>query len=161
MGDHSEAIEIAYDPRVVSYEELLEVFWREHDSTHPPYSIQYRSAIFVHDEEQRRVAQASLARAEKQRGARVYTAIEKAGRFTDAEDYHQKYMLRSRRELVSWLEDHYGNPAWTRSTLAARLSGFVGGDATRAEVVETAGSLGLDAALITGLDRIMERAERR
>ena len=156
LGDHSEAIEIAFDPAVITYEELLEVFWREHDPTRPAYSIQYRSAIFVHDAEQRRLAEASLLRTERERGKKLHTAILTAGRFTDAEDYHQKYTLRSRRKLVAWLAESYGDPAWTRTTLAARLIGFVGSDTTRDEVLSTARTLGVPATHLARLETLLE-----
>ncbi|MFW6055968.1 MAG: peptide-methionine (S)-S-oxide reductase MsrA [Chloroflexota bacterium] len=95
---HAEAIQIEYDPSVVSYEELLDVFWSIHDPTQldrqgPDIGTQYRSAIFYHGEEQQQQAEASKARLnESGRYTKpIVTRIEPASRFWAAEDYHQDY----------------------------------------------------------------------
>lgn len=99
---HAEAVRIQYDPAKVSYDELLEVFWACHDPTQlnrqgPDIGTQYRSAIYVHDAEQRRSAEASLARmGESGRYQRpIVTEIAEAGPFWRAEDKHQKYIERT------------------------------------------------------------------
>lgn len=94
MGDHTETVQIDFDPETISYEELLEVFWASHRPTVPPASRQYASIIFTHGEEQRRLAEASKARLEAAVG-RLYTDIVPLERFYLAEDYHQKYYLRN------------------------------------------------------------------
>ncbi len=126
LGDHSEAIEIDFDPKKISYEELLGHFWKGHDPCGAAFSRQYRSAIFVHDEEQRRVA-------ERTRGALVVTraiqtAIEPATRFWLAERYHQKYYLQQR----SWLAEHFDAvhdtaEAFVADPAATRLNAWIGG----------------------------------
>ncbi len=100
---HAEAVRIEFDPARVSYEELLEVFWRAHDPTQlnrqgNDVGTQYRSAIFVHDERQRAAAEASKAALQTSgRSDRpVVTTIEPAGPFYPAEDYHQEYYRRNR-----------------------------------------------------------------
>lgn len=94
LGDHAETIEIDYDPSVIDYDELLDVFWRSHDPRPPAYSTQYRSAVFFRTEEERRAAQASKSRVETALGP-VHTAIEPLVRFHRAEDYHQKYYAKN------------------------------------------------------------------
>jgi peptide-methionine (S)-S-oxide reductase len=96
---HAEAVEVDYDPARVSYDELLTVFWEEHDPTQlnrqgPDVGDQYRSAIFVHDDEQEAAAQASKARlAQSDRFRRpIVTQIAAAPTFYPAEDYHQQYL---------------------------------------------------------------------
>jgi len=96
---HAEAVEVDYDPARVSYDELLKVFWEEHDPTQlnrqgPDVGDQYRSAIFVHDAEQEAAAQASKARlAQSSRFRRpIVTQITPAPTFYPAEDYHQQYL---------------------------------------------------------------------
>jgi len=96
---HAEAVEVDYDPARVSYDELLKVFWEEHDPTQlnrqgPDVGDQYRSAIFVHDAEQEAAAQASKARlAQSGRFRRpIVTQITPAPTFYPAEDYHQQYL---------------------------------------------------------------------
>ena len=98
---HAEVVQVRYDPEVVSYEELLSVFWSQHNPTTlnrqgPDVGTQYRSVIFYHDEQQRMRAEQS--RAELGRSGRwpgpVVTAIEAAPVFYRAEDYHQQYLAR-------------------------------------------------------------------
>ena len=98
---HAEVVQVRYDPEVVSYEELLSVFWSQHNPTTlnrqgPDVGTQYRSVIFYHDEQQRMRAEQS--RAELDRSGRwpgpVVTAIEAAPVFYRAEDYHQQYLAR-------------------------------------------------------------------
>ncbi len=103
---HAEVVEVTYDPERVRYEDLLDVFWKEHDPTQlnrqgPDVGSQYRSVIFVHDEEQRRSAEASKAAQERSgRYSRpVVTSIEPAPTFWAAEDYHQQYL--EKRGLAS------------------------------------------------------------
>ena len=89
---HSEVVEVSFDPTQISYEELLEVFWRIHDPT-IKYKTQYRSAIFYHSPAQQALAIASQQRWEEKHAeiAPVATDIEAAAIFYPAEDYHQKY----------------------------------------------------------------------
>jgi peptide-methionine (S)-S-oxide reductase len=93
---HREAVRIAYDPGRVSYEALLTAFWHSVDPTDAGGQFcdrgeSYQTAIFVHDEEQRRAAEASKAAAQEALGATIVTPIEEAGPFYPAEDYHQGY----------------------------------------------------------------------
>ena len=99
---HTEAVEIVYDPRKVSYEKLLEVFWVNVDPTVKDRQFcdvgsQYRTGIFVHDEAQRRAAEASKATLERNKPfkAPIVTPIETAGTFYAAEDYHQDYYKKN------------------------------------------------------------------
>ena len=93
---HAEAVEVEYDPEQVSYEQLLAVFWGEHDPTQknrqgPDVGTQYRSEIFVHTPEQRRIAEESLAAMQTHLGKPIATEISDAPTFWPAEDYHQRY----------------------------------------------------------------------
>lgn len=93
---HAEVVQVEYDPRAVSYDELLEVFWKNHDPTQvdrqgPDVGSQYRSAIFYVDEEQRRIAEASKERARDSYKRPIATEISPAGIFYRAEEYHQRY----------------------------------------------------------------------
>ena len=96
---HAEVVEVDYDPEKVSYDDLLEVFWNEHDPTQvnrqgPDVGAQYRSAIFFHTPEQEEAAWASKAKlAASGRFSRpIATEITPAGAFWKAEDYHQQYL---------------------------------------------------------------------
>lgn len=95
---HAEAAEILFDPAVISYAQLLEVFWQCHDPTQfnrqgPDFGSQYRSAIFFHSDEQRRLAEESRDRLDASGRYRrsVVTQIVPAAHFWPAEEYHQKY----------------------------------------------------------------------
>jgi peptide-methionine (S)-S-oxide reductase len=129
LGDHTEAVQVDYDPRHISYDDLLDVFWSAHDPRRRITFRQYRNAVFVHDEDQRRRAEASLDTLEAANGFKVQTEILDATRFYVAEDYHQKYNLRrSGGRWLSMLERAYPEPAELRdSTAAARLNGYLGG----------------------------------
>lgn len=98
---HAEVIQIEYDPKKISYEKLLEIFWDLHDPTQlnrqgPDYGTQYRSAIFYHDEKQRKLAESLKDKIIKSRkySKPVVTEITKAGEFYKAEDYHQRYLQK-------------------------------------------------------------------
>lgn len=101
---HAEAVEVIYDPRRIGYEDLLDAFWAMHDPTQtdrqgPDVGSQYRSAIFVLDDEQRETAERS--RRELEASGRidgpVATRIERVGTFWPAEDYHQRYLEKNGR----------------------------------------------------------------
>jgi peptide-methionine (S)-S-oxide reductase len=97
---HAEAVEIVYDPAKVSYEKLLDVFWHNIDPLAKDRQFcdrgdQYRTAIFYHGDEQRRLAEATKMTVEKRFKQPVATEIVAAGPFTKAEDYHQDYYLKN------------------------------------------------------------------
>jgi peptide-methionine (S)-S-oxide reductase len=97
---HAEAVEIRFDPAKVSYEQLLKVYWRSVDPTVKDRQFcdvgsQYRTAIFTHDAEQRRLAEATRAEVGQQLGVPVHTEIADAGAFYPAEDYHQDYYKKN------------------------------------------------------------------
>jgi peptide-methionine (S)-S-oxide reductase len=101
---HAEVVEVTYDPEQVTYEQLLTIFWLEHDPTQlnrqgPDVGSQYRSVIFVHDEEQRAAAEASREAVQARFTRPVVTTIEDAPPFWEAEDYHQQYL--EKRGLAS------------------------------------------------------------
>ena len=101
---HAEVVEVTYDPEQVPYEQLLTIFWLEHDPTQlnrqgPDVGSQYRSVIFVHDEEQRAAAEASREAVQARFTRPVVTTIEDAPPFWEAEDYHQQYL--EKRGLAS------------------------------------------------------------
>ncbi|KOX91932.1 peptide methionine sulfoxide reductase [Haloarcula rubripromontorii] len=126
LGDHTEVVQVEYDPDAVSYRALLDVVWANHDPFSAPHKRQYRGVVLVHDDRQREVAQQTREELESRTGKSVETAIEGLDRFYLAEGYHQKYELRSTPVVADELEDIYGD-AFVDSTVAARLNGFVAG----------------------------------
>ena len=93
MGDHTESVQVDFDPSLTSYEELLKHFWGSHSPTSRS-SCQYKSAIFYHDEEQKQLAEESFANEEKRRNKKLFTFIQPMETFYLAEDYHQKYLFK-------------------------------------------------------------------
>jgi peptide-methionine (S)-S-oxide reductase len=101
---HAEVVEVTFDPQVVSYPDLLEVFWDNHNPTTlnrqgPDWGTQYRSAIFFHSPEQEAAARASRDAAQARFPRPIVTQIEPAPAFWPAEDYHQQYL--EKRGLAS------------------------------------------------------------
>jgi methionine-S-sulfoxide reductase len=97
---HAEAIEIKYDPKIISYKELLDIFWKMHNPTTlnrqgPDIGEQYRSAIFYVNENQKILAEESKKiMNEKIFSNKIVTEITEAKKFYSAEDYHQKYLKK-------------------------------------------------------------------
>lgn len=128
LSDHTETTDIEFDPQQTSYENMLKIFWRNHDST-ARCSRQYMSAIFYHNEEQKTLAERTMKEQAKRQTKNITTKILPAGEFTDAEDYHQKYLLQKHGALISSLDIEPGQELIT-SHAAARLNGYVGGYGT-------------------------------
>lgn len=96
---HAEAVEVTFDPDIVSYEQLLDFFWQRHDPTTlnrqgPDSGSQYRSAIYYHTEAQMTIAERSRAECDASDlwPDSIVTEVAAAGKFWPAEDYHQKYL---------------------------------------------------------------------
>jgi len=94
---HAEVVEVTFDPAVIGYQDLLNVFWENHDPTTkdrqgPDVGRQYRSVIFFHSPEQEAAARASRDQAQKSFKRPIVTEIVPAPQFWPAEDYHQQYL---------------------------------------------------------------------
>ena len=99
---HAEVVEVTYDRDRVSYDELLQVFWRKHDPTQLnrqgwDVGDNYRSVIFFHDDEQQEAALRSKAAEQANWRAPIVTQVEPAQTFYEAEDYHQQYLEKRGR----------------------------------------------------------------
>ena len=99
---HAEVVQVTFDPEIVTYERLLELFWHAHDPTTPnrqghDVGTQYRSIILTHDDYQQRCAQASRAAAQDLFRRPIVTEIEPLRRFYPADSYHQDYYARNMR----------------------------------------------------------------
>jgi len=96
---HAEVVRVEFDPKKVSFEKLLDVFFDVHDPTQvnrqgPDVGTQYRSVVFVHDAAQEQAAGAAKKRVQERLGRPVATQIEPAGEFWRAEEYHQQYLAK-------------------------------------------------------------------
>jgi peptide-methionine (S)-S-oxide reductase len=101
---HVEVVKVEYDSSKVTYKELLEVFWKEHDPTQldmqgPDVGKQYRSVIFYIDDKQRKVAHNSILEKQKDFNDKIVTAVEPAEEFYEAEEYHQKYIEKTGKKV--------------------------------------------------------------
>ncbi len=97
--EHVEVVEVTFDSRIVSYEELLRLFWKIHDPTTRnrqglDIGTQYKSVIFYHTEKQKEMALKSKKEAQKNFGDKIVTEVKKAKIFYEAEGYHQKYLKK-------------------------------------------------------------------
>lgn len=158
LGDHTETIQIEYDPDRISYQELLDIFWNSHNAARPPFSVQYKSIIFYHDEAQKGLALGSKARLEEKRNETILTEIVPYSKFYLAEDYHQKYYLSNVPDLNKELTAIYpdGND-FVNSTAVARVNGYVGGNGDIEILRQEIDSYGLSA---TAKQRLLAMAAR-
>jgi peptide-methionine (S)-S-oxide reductase len=153
LADHTETLQVDFDPARLSYEALLAEFWEAHDPSSPPWSTQYRAAVFTAGP-----AQAAAAEASKRAlGVTVRTAIEPLDRFWNAEDYHQKYALRRESALLRELAG-YDDAKVRDSTVAARLNAFAYGFGSEADLEREIDRMGLSSA---GRDRLRAIVRRR
>jgi len=152
MGDHTESVRIDFDPTVISYETLLKYFWEGHDPTESTNYRQYMSAVFYHDDEQRRLAEASRSALAAQMKDGIHSRILPVEAFHSAEDYHQKYYLRQHRELMGEFSRMYPRTEdFIKSTAAARVNGYIGGFGTMAQLEAEIASFALSERAQDGL----------
>ncbi|XP_065090962.1 peptide methionine sulfoxide reductase-like [Ochlerotatus camptorhynchus] len=145
MGDHTEVIEIHYDPTVISFSDLLDLFWNNHEyGLTTRIKRQYMSLILYHSEEQRRISMESRAEEHIKRAPeKIITEIAPAGIFYPAEDYHQKYRLQGHRELAKSIG--LTSELLHKSHVAARLNGYLIGVGGLEQFDKDADRLGLNA----------------
>ena len=144
LGDHTETVQVDYDPSRISYGDLLAVFWGSHAPGVPAWSRQYQAAVFYHNAAQKRLALASKAKVAAQIKGEVFTRVLPAATFYPAEDYHQKYYLRQNPELFRELSANYPASAdLLASTAAASLNGYAAGFGDRERLLGEIDLLGL------------------
>lgn len=128
LGDHTEAVEIDFNEEVMTYEDLLKLFWKNIDSA-GDFKRQYRSAIFFRNDEEEKLALDSKNQVEKAFGRNVKTSIEPFQKFYPAEDYHQKYYLQTHHEKL-FKSLGIQQKDLMNSQLAAKLNGYIVGENT-------------------------------
>ena len=158
LGDHTETLQLDYDPAQITYQELLDIFWHSHNPTHRGWSRQYMSALFYHDDDQKALALKTKTHLELERHSQIFTEILPAARFYLAEDYHQKYMLQKSPELMREFNAVFPNFAdLVNSTAAARVNGYLGGYGNWAQLESVLDSLGLPPERSQNLQRLARR----
>ena len=144
LGDHTETLQIDYDPTKISYEEILHIFWNTHYPDRRAWSRQYMSAVFYHNEEQKKIALQTKDRHQAKLGRQIFTEMEPLSHFYLAEDYHQKYILRQNRHLMKEFKAIYPDDNdFVNSTAAARINGYLAGYGTPAALETELDALGL------------------
>jgi len=144
IGDHTEAVQVDYDPRVIGYEDLLAVFWSSHTPTSKSWMRQYMNAVFYHNEEQQKAGEASKAALAEKTGRTIRTPVAPLRSFTLGENYHQKYMLKRQSRLTSEMSRIYPkNQDFINSTAVSRLNGYAGGNGSVKQLALEIDSLGL------------------
>lgn len=160
IGDHSETIQIDFDPSLISYRQLLELFWNSHDPTARSGSLQYRATVFYHDAQQKRIALETRDITAESLKQPVRTEILPFTGFTRAEAYHQKYYLRNRRGLMREFQRFgFSERELADSTAAARVNGYLGGHGTIRQLEDELPLLGLTEAGENLLRSIVRRNE--
>jgi methionine-S-sulfoxide reductase len=144
LGDHSETIEIDFDPTNITYQKLLDIFWAAHDPAQRSWSRQYKSAVFYHGEAQKRLAIETRDREAAKRKTRIFTEILPFTGFYVAEGYHQKYNLRQKPDLMKEFTAMYPKEEdLIKSTAAARVNGYIAGYETYETLLTEVSSFGL------------------
>ncbi|EGA88873.1 Peptide-methionine (S)-S-oxide reductase [Planococcus donghaensis MPA1U2] len=133
MGDHTETLQIEYDPQVISYASIVKEFWRNHYPNRDNYKgRQYISLLHYHTDQQRQTIETIRKEMEAELGESIETEIALFSQFTLAEERHQKYYLKRYPKALDQLETLYPNKGMlVDSIFAARLNGFVKGFGTK------------------------------
>ncbi|GAA0552202.1 peptide-methionine (S)-S-oxide reductase [Halorubrum ejinorense] len=128
LGDHTEVVQVAFDPDAIGYADLVERVFRQHDPHSQTRKAQYQNVVLT----ETRAQGAALAEFLRERGLEpdaVGTRIEQLSRFYPAEAYHQKYKLRSEAEFMDAFDEAgYDDAALRESPAAAKLNGYVAGN---------------------------------
>jgi len=158
MGDHTETVQIDYDPVKITYRDLLDIFWTGHDPLRRNWSRQYSSIIFTQTPEQERLARESKDRIARERGSAVHTEIVPYRGFTLAENYHQKHSIQQFPEFEDDLRSVYpSRHEFVASTAVARVNGYLGGEGTYAALLKELDGFGLSAARKEALRELVQR----
>lgn len=142
IGDHVETVEVTYDPKKVSYRELLDHFWAHHNARAKPIFRQYASAIFCETREEEKAAKAERAALQKKTETdKLLTAVLPFKAFYPASDHHQKYYLQQDKALFKALQDQH---LALNSVLATKLNSVAGDDGDRAQLADSLSELGIE-----------------
>ncbi|MBT2582695.1 peptide-methionine (S)-S-oxide reductase MsrA [Planococcus sp. ISL-109] len=138
MGDHTETLQVEFDPHQIRYEDLLREFWWNHYPNRDAYKgRQYISLLFWHSEEQRQLIVQVKEEREQHLNEPIETEIRPYAGFTEAEERHQKYYLKRYPKAMDQLAELYPEEALlTDSAFAARLNGFVKGFGNRKQLMD-------------------------
>lgn len=158
LGDHIETVQIEFDPQVISYEELLDMFWHAHNPYKPGWLRQYMSAIFYHNDIQEEFARGTSEEQFRKTNRKIFTEIIPYREFYIAEGYHQKYHIRQHHQLVKeYIMIYPDENDFTNSTSAARVNGYAAGYGNLRALEEEIENLGLSDKGNESLKEIVSR----
>jgi len=153
LGDHTEVVQIQYDPCRITFKQLLSLFWKNHNPS-IFYQKQYWSIIFYITEEQKLVAQDFLQLYEKESLATVYTQIIPLEEYYHAESYHQKYTLQTHPWLIVAVNVRSAKEL-IQSQVCTKFNGFLSSYGTHDELLELARNFGLNDRMVEYISREM------
>lgn len=149
LGDHIESIQIDFDPTIISLNNLLEMFWANHNPQIKALKRQYASALYYHDDPQQKLIEKSVATKRSNSVDEIFTEVMAAKTFVLAEDYHQKYRLQQNRALFAEFRAIYPDmQELINSTAAARVNGLLGGYGGKTVFEKIQADLGLSPAAL-------------
>jgi hypothetical protein len=159
LGDHTETVQVDFDPQKISYSQLLDIFWSSHDPTGRNWSRQYMNVVFYENEQQKQVAMASLAAQQRKTNEKIRTQVLPLRKFYPAEDYHQKYTLKQYHNLMRELTRIYPHEKnFIDSTAVTRINSYLGGYGSPEQLDQELDGLGLST---DGARILHERVDRR
>lgn len=155
MGDHTETVEVTFDPEAISLEQLLRKFWSDHNPNRPVYKErQYISLLLYRNAEQKIMMETVKRQLE---GEVIHTEISPLHDFTEAEPHHQKYYLKRFKRTTEQLMHHFSDEtAFHSSILTARLNGFVREYGTLASIKQEIAQWNISAEEITRLQQLLD-----
>jgi peptide methionine sulfoxide reductase msrA/msrB len=154
IGNHTETIEIDYDPEVISYRELLEIFFDSHNPYSQAYSRQYASLILYNNSEQQEIAEKMKEELEAESNREIKTEIKELDRFYLAEDYHQKFRLQQQVVFRDYYLAQMTMQEFIDSPAVTKVSGYLTGNGERDNIIQNIGELGLPTEL---QERLLEK----
>lgn len=146
LGNHTETVQIDYNPEFITYSQLLNIFWNSHQPTKQSHSQQYKNVVFFHNKKQHLQTMESKMELEQKIDQTVKTGIMPLGSFTMAEDYHQKYYLKNHALKKEIMRIYPRHNDIVDSTAAARLNGYIGRNGSKEQLSREIENLGLSDA---------------
>ncbi|MDE1548883.1 peptide-methionine (S)-S-oxide reductase [Jeotgalibaca caeni] len=160
IGDHTETIEVIFDPTILSCADLLRLFWQSHDATKDRSykERQYISLLVLQNEEQKQIAEQVRTEEETRQGRPIDTEVQLLTPFYPAEPHHQKYYLRRFKNATARIQSLFPTEeAFIQATISARLNGFVREKTKLPAIKEEIATWGLEeAAYQTLLDTLTQ-----
>lgn len=154
IGDHTETIEIEYDPKVISYKELLQIFFDRHNPYSQSYNKQYASLILYNDSKQKELALEIKEKLETESGRKIKTQIKNLDKFYLAEDYHQKFRLQEQRRFKNHYLKQMSIKEFINSPAVTKANGYINGNGEKDNIIKNISKLGLTDEL---QKRLLER----